>query len=87
MSAFFIIVMVGYSAMVRAPDGGKGSLAFTFIHIFIFILGIYQNIFRGYVRLGARKKLKAAGFISGGSKITTVSTTTSDVGKSSIEGL
>ena len=86
VAAAFVMVMVGYSAMVRAPDSGKGTLAFTFIHIFIFILALIQNIFRDYVRLGARKKLTAAGYMNKGSKVTTT-TTTHASGTTSVEGL
>jgi hypothetical protein len=70
-SAFFVVCLVAYIIFNRTPESGSGLISFIFIHAFIADLAVYQNIFRGYVRLGARKKLKAAGFMGGGSKVTT----------------
>ncbi|GMI01627.1 hypothetical protein TrVE_jg9826 [Triparma verrucosa] len=87
VSVLFIVVMVGYSATAKVPEQGKGVLAFIFIHLFLADLAVFQAIFRGYVRLGARKKLQKAGYMKGSSQVTSTSTATTVISKSSVEGL
>lgn len=86
-SLLFLVVMVGYSVTAKIPEQGGGLLAYVFIHVFLADLAVFQAVFREYVRLGARKKLQKAGFMKGGSQVTSASTATTVISKSSVEGL
>ncbi|GMH60564.1 hypothetical protein TL16_g03078 [Triparma laevis f. inornata] len=86
-SLLFLVVMVGYSVTAKIPEQGGGLLAYVFIHVFLADLAVFQAVFRGYVRMGARKKLQKAGFMKGGSQVTSASTATTVISKSSVEGL
>lgn len=72
----FIIGLLGLSATVKDQD--NGIKPFISAHVFLLAAAWIEVIFRGYVRLGARKKLSAAGF-GMESKVTTVSTMSTGV--------
>ncbi|GMI35032.1 hypothetical protein TeGR_g13747 [Tetraparma gracilis] len=75
-ASMFIIGLVAFIITNRSPD--TGALPFYCCHVFLIAM-VYMNILmRGYVRLGARKKLASAGY-GGSSKVTTTTTTSTAV--------
>ena len=73
---FFSLATLGVTAQIKS-----GLTPFIAANAFLISMSLIQGIFRGYVRLGARKKLAAAGFESG-SKVSAATVTSSAVSSS-----